>query len=175
MKSQIQYLNPSFKRWSPLPLPVCEIWPAGNGCASITRWRCWIPKGLPEFLNVVELEIHHHIQSSLQEGSEGGNWGGGNRGGRKKGTKHTELNHGNQTHNKVSTARQAASLSLQALLVRQWASLNTAPCTLITRRILKATLKRHLQFFVDFKHLISSGLLSHTDLCMDLPTFSDLH
>lgn len=28
------------------------------------------------------------------------------------GTKHTELNHGNQTHNKVSTGRQAGSLSL---------------------------------------------------------------
>lgn len=45
--------------------PVLLLWPAGNGGASVTRWRCRTPKGLPEFFDVVELEVHHHVQSSL--------------------------------------------------------------------------------------------------------------
>ena len=69
------------------------------------------------------------------------------------GTKHTELNHGNQTHNKVSTGRQAASRSVRALLVRQWASLNTAPCTLIIRRTLKAKFMLLQIFFFFFNDL----------------------
>lgn len=92
---------------------VCLNWPAGEGCASITRWWCWIPKGLPEILDVVEMEIHHHIQSGLG-GRETTRGEGEEReeGGEEERSKHTEMNHGNQTHNKVSAGRRAGSLSL---------------------------------------------------------------
>lgn len=132
------------------------IWPVGDSGASVTRWRCWIPKGLPEFLNVVELEVHHHIQSSLQESSEGGrgDWMRGreewreNRG-RKGGQNIQSWTMATRHTTKfLQAGRQAASRSVRALLVRQWASLNTAPCTLIIRRTLKAKFMLLQTFFL---------------------------
>lgn len=45
--------------------------------------------------------------------------GGGEKEREEGGTKHTELSHGNQTHNKVCAGRPAASRAPRALLVRQ--------------------------------------------------------
>lgn len=147
--------------------------PAGNGCASVTRWRCGTPKRLPEFLNVVELEIHHHIQSSLR-----------GRGGEKERVEKGKTRGGEQNIQSWTMATRhttkflqaggpAASCSPWALPLRQWASLNTAPCTLIIWRILKLFMCVSLTVFQIFRTFRKLG--AYRDEFTHFPTFSDLH
>lgn len=110
---------------------VRVIWPAGDGRASVTRWGCWIPKSLPEILDVVEMEIHHHVQSGL--------------GGREEKREYGEKRGGQNIQRWTMATRhttkflQAGERAARVLLGRQWASLNTPPCTLIIRVIRQDT------------------------------------